>query len=108
MKRLFLGAAIAMLLMPSVMKAQTMEQREESGVRSSFPESRQSSTVGQINQTIRGQVCDVASGEPMIGVAITEGTTFEDIAKRADKSVPEIVDKFTSLTFPNIAYRVEF
>ena len=25
----------------------------------------------QINQTIRGQVCDVASGEPMIGVTIT-------------------------------------
>ena len=38
-----------MLLLPSVMKAQT----------------------DQINQTIRGQVCDVASGEPMIGVTIT-------------------------------------
>ena len=38
-----------MLLLPSVMKAQTE----------------------QINQTIRGQVCDVASGEPMIGVTIT-------------------------------------
>ena len=41
-----------MLLLPSVMKAQT----------------------GQINQTVqtvRGQVCDVASGEPMIGVTIT-------------------------------------
>jgi hypothetical protein len=52
MRRLFLGAAIAMLLLPSVMKAQT----------------------GQINQTVqtvRGQVCDVASGEPMIGVTIT-------------------------------------
>ena len=49
MKRLLLGAAIAMLLLPSVMKAQT----------------------DQINQTIRGQVCDVASGEPMIGVTIT-------------------------------------
>ncbi len=49
MKRLLLGAAIAMLLLPSVIKAQT----------------------DQINQTIRGQVCDVASGEPMIGVTIT-------------------------------------
>ena len=49
MKRLLLGAAIAMLLLPSVMKAQTE----------------------QINQTIRGQVCDVASGEPIIGVTIT-------------------------------------
>ena len=41
-----------MLLLPSVMKAQT----------------------GQINQTVqtvRGQICDVASGEPMIGVTIT-------------------------------------
>jgi len=37
---------MAMLLLPSVMKA-------------------------QINQTVRGQVCDVASGEPMIGVTIT-------------------------------------
>ncbi|MBP5799044.1 MAG: TonB-dependent receptor [Prevotella sp.] len=56
MKRLFIGAAIAMLLLPSVMKAQINQ------------------TVGQINQTtqtIRGQVCDVASGEPMIGVTIT-------------------------------------
>ena len=41
-----------MLLLPSVMKAQ-------------------SSTVDQVTQTIRGQVCDVASGEPMIGVTIT-------------------------------------
>jgi len=52
MKRLFLGAALAMLLTPAV-------------------------TVGQVNQTnqttqtVRGQVCDVASGEPMIGVTIT-------------------------------------
>ena len=60
---MFLGAAIAMLLSPSVMKAQ-------------------SSTVGQINQTIRGQVCDVASGEPMIGVTITveNGTTLATVS----------------------------
>ena len=52
-----------MLLSPSVMKAQ-------------------SSTVGQINQTIRGQVCDVASGEPMIGVTITveNGTTLATVS----------------------------
>ena len=56
---MFLGAAIAMLLLPSVMKAQFDQ------------------TVSQINQTtqttqtVRGQVCDVASGEPMIGVTIT-------------------------------------
>ena len=37
-----------MLLLPSVMKAQ----------------------INQTTQTIRGQVCDVASGEPMIGVTI--------------------------------------
>ena len=46
MKRLFLMAVFAMLLFPSMMKAQT-------------------------TQTVRGQVCDVASGEPMIGVSIT-------------------------------------
>ena len=41
---------------------------------------------------------------------IPEGITFDEVMKRPDKSIPEdeIVDKFTSLTFPNIAYRVEF
>jgi hypothetical protein len=28
--------------------------------------------TSQAVQTVRGQVCDVASGEPMIGVTITE------------------------------------
>lgn len=28
--------------------------------------------TNQAVQTVRGQVCDVASGEPMIGVTITE------------------------------------
>ena len=51
MKRLLLGAAIALLL-PSVMKAQINQ-------------------INQTTQTVRGQVCDVASGEPMIGVTIT-------------------------------------
>ena len=51
MKRLLLGAAIALLL-PSVMKAQINQ-------------------TTQTSQTVRGQVCDVASGEPMIGVTIT-------------------------------------
>ena len=47
MKRMFLGAAtVLLLLMPSLMRAQA-------------------------TQTIRGQVCDVASGEPMVGVTIT-------------------------------------
>ena len=51
MKRLFLGAAMTMLILlsSSVMRAQT----------------------SQTTQTIRGQVCDIASGEPMIGVTIT-------------------------------------
>lgn len=44
----------------------------------------QDTTTGQINQTtqtIRGQVCDVASGEPMIGVTITveNGTTMATV-----------------------------
>jgi len=59
MKRLFLGAAmtIMMLLSPSEMRA-------------------------QIVQTVRGQVCDVASGEPMIGVTITveNGTTMASVS----------------------------
>jgi hypothetical protein len=60
MKRLFLGAAIMMLLIPAVAGAQT----------------------NQAVQTIRGQVCDVASGEPMIGVTITveNGTTMATVS----------------------------
>ena len=60
MKRLFLGAAIMMLLIPAVAGAQTNEA----------------------TQTIRGQVCDVASGEPMIGVTITveNGTTMATVS----------------------------
>ena len=85
MKRLFLGAALIMLLFPAVAVAQTdeatqaMEQREKSGARSGSSESRQSSTEGQ---TIRGQVCDVASGEPMIGVTITveNGSTMATVS----------------------------
>ena len=70
MKRLFLGAAMTMMLLcPSVMRAQEM-------------------TSGQINQTlqttqtVRGQVCDVASDEPMIGVTITieNGTTMATVS----------------------------
>ena len=41
-----------MLLLPSVMKAQINQPN-------------------QTTQTVRGQVCDVASGEPMIGVTVT-------------------------------------
>ena len=60
MKRMYFGAVIAMLLLPSVMKAQ----------------------INQATQTIRGQVCDVASGEPMIGVTITveNGTTLATVS----------------------------
>ena len=60
MKRLFLGAALIMLLFPAVAGAQT----------------------NQAVQTIRGQVCDVASGEPMIGVTITveNGSTMATVS----------------------------
>ena len=60
MKRLFLGAALIMLLFPAVAGAQTNEA----------------------TQTIRGQVCDVASGEPMIGVTITveNGSTMATVS----------------------------
>jgi hypothetical protein len=48
MKRLFYGAAMTMmLLLPAVAGAQ------------------------RVGQTIRGQVSDLASGEPMVGVTIT-------------------------------------
>ena len=61
MKRMYLGAAVTMmLLLPSMMRAQTTTA----------------------DQTIRGQVCDVASGEPMIGVTITveNGTTMATVS----------------------------
>ena len=56
---MFLGAAILMLLSPVVAGAQINQ-------------------TNQATQTVRGQVCDVASGEPMIGVTITveNGTTM--------------------------------
>lgn len=80
----------------------------------------------QATQTVRGQVFDVASGEPMIGVTITveNGTTMTAVTDANGcfeiNNVPtfqgqtfnlrthEPVEQFTSLTFPNIAYRVEF
>lgn len=52
MKRLFLGAALMMLLAPAVADAQINQ-------------------TNQTTQTVRGQVRDVASDEPMIGVTIT-------------------------------------
>ena len=60
MKRLYLGASLMMLLFPVAAGAQT----------------------NQANQTIRGQVCDVASGEPMIGVTITveNGSTMATVS----------------------------
>ena len=66
MKRLFFGAALVMLLFPA-----------ETGA--------QSPTVSQTiqaTQTVRGQVCDVASGEVMIGVTITveNGVTLSTVS----------------------------
>lgn len=63
MKRLFLGAAMTMVMMlqwPSTMGAQT----------------------NQAVQTIKGQVCDVASGEPIVGVTITveNGMTMSTVS----------------------------
>lgn len=57
------GAAIALLLFPSMMRAQVNK-------------------TNQASQTVRGQVCDVASGEPMIGVTITveNGTTMGTVS----------------------------
>jgi hypothetical protein len=56
-----------MLLIPSEMRAQAM-------------------------QTVRGQVCDVASGEPMIGVTITveNGRTLGAISDAEGKKSCEV------------------
>ena len=71
MKRLFLGAAMTMLLLPfpSMMRAQDETVN-------------QMNPTSQSSQTVRGQVCDVASGEPMIGVTITveNGTTMATVS----------------------------
>ena len=67
MKRLFLGAAMTMLLIPAEAGAQTNSAIE------------QHSAIGQ---TVRGQVCDIASGEPMIGVTVTveNGSTLATVS----------------------------
>ena len=78
----------------------------------------------QSTQTIRGHIADIASGEPIIGVAVlvdSEGIggssdldgnfviTNVPVGRRTiDLKTNEIVDQFTALTFPNIGYRVEF
>ena len=73
MKRLFSGAAISLLLLfPSAVGAQS----------TSVTQPTQNQQNATITQTIRGQVCDVASGEPMIGVTITveNGTTMATVS----------------------------
>ena len=90
-----------------------------------------------VTQNVRGQVCDVASGE-LNGTVLANSDFLTgampaeygnalsgalDMKMRAgnntkyehaiqgqtfDIRTHEIVDKFTSLIFPNIAYRVEF
>ena len=73
MKRLFFGAAfMIMLLFSSVAEAQN----------TSVTQTAQKNKNTQATQTIRGQVCDIASGEPMVGVSITvvgdgENQSFE-------------------------------
>lgn len=44
--------------------------------------------TNQAVQTVRGQVCDVASGEPMIGVTITveNGTTLATVSDVGSKT----------------------
>lgn len=60
MKRILLGAVLAIFLFPLMMRAQN----------------------NYATQTVRGLVCDVASGEPMIGVSITieDGTTIGTVS----------------------------
>ncbi|MBR3087474.1 MAG: TonB-dependent receptor [Prevotella sp.] len=62
MKRLFYEAAMSILLLiPSAVGAQV----------TSTTQTTQVTQQAQAVQTIRGQVCDVASGEPMAGVTVT-------------------------------------
>ena len=62
MKRLFYEAAMSILLLiPSAVGAQV----------TSTTQTIQVTQQAQAVQTIRGQVCDVASGEPMAGVTVT-------------------------------------
>ena len=62
MKRLFYEAAMSILLLiPSAVGAQVTLTAQTTQV----------TQQAQAVQTIRGQVCDVASGEPMAGVTIT-------------------------------------
>ena len=73
MKRLFYEAAISLLLLlPSAVGAQV----------TSITQKNQVTQQTQAVQTIRGQVCDVASGEPMIGVTITveNGITMSTVS----------------------------
>ena len=67
MKRLFFGAAMTMLLIPAEAGAQTNSAIEQHLA---------------IGQTVRGQVCDIASGEPMIGVTVTveNGSTLATVS----------------------------
>ena len=81
-------------------------------------------SMAQSTQTIRGHIADIASGEPIIGVAVLvdpEGiggssdldgnfviTNVPVERHTIDLKTNEIVDQFTALTFPNIGYRVEF
>ena len=53
MKRIIFGMTVLVIALMMTMKAKA--------------QTNQAAT-----QTVRGQVCDVASGEPMIGVTITE------------------------------------
>ena len=65
MKKIIFWTTVLVLAMFMAMKAQAQE-----------------TSVTSTTQTIRGQVCDVASGEPMIGVSISveNGTTMSTVS----------------------------
>ena len=60
MKRMFHAVMLILLLIPTVVGAQI----------TSDTNTIQATQPTQATQTIRGQVCDVASGDPIIGVTV--------------------------------------
>ena len=74
MKRMFYAVLTILLLFPTVVGAQIIADTNTT----------QLSQLSQATQTIRGQVCDVASGEPIIGVTVqvddeSSATSISDI-----------------------------
>ena len=89
MKRMFLGAVMAMMLFPIMAGAQTTQTNQ----------------VSKTTQTVRGQVCDVASGEPMVGVTVTieNEQSSESHRARSDGRVVTFEDEVNGTTMATVS-----